>query len=75
MKSKAKTLRKIRLLLFIIISSVLNISGSILASQTNFPLYMDSFATIAIATVGGLLSSIMVALITNGTLFLQLQWE
>ncbi len=56
--------------LLILFSSVLNIAGSILAGESSFPLYMDSFATIAIAAMGGFVPSIIVALLTNGTLFL-----
>lgn len=56
--------------LLILFSSVLNIAGSILAGESSFPLYMDSFATIAIAAIGGFVPSIIVALLTNGTLFL-----
>ena len=69
MKPKQKNLRNIRLLLLIFISSALNIAGSILASETGFPLYMDSFATIAVAAVGGFVPAVIVALVTNGTLF------
>lgn len=56
--------------LLILVSSVLNIAGSILAGESSFPLYMDSFATIAIAAMGGFVPSIIVAILTNGTLFL-----
>lgn len=56
--------------LLILFSSVLNIAGSILAGESSFPLYMDSFATIAIAAMGGFVPSAIVALFTNGTLFL-----
>ena len=44
--------------LLILFSSVLNIAGSILAGESSFPLYMDSFATIAIAAMGGGICSI-----------------
>lgn len=56
--------------LLILFSSVLNIAGSILAGESSFPLYMDSFATIAIAAMGGFVPSVIVAILTNGTLFL-----
>ena len=56
--------------LLILFSSVLNIAVSILAGETSIPLYMDSFATIAIASMGGFVPSIIVAILTNGTLFL-----
>lgn len=56
--------------LLILFSSVLNIAVSILAGETSIPLYMDSFATIAIAAMGGFVPSIIVAILTNGTLFL-----
>ena len=56
--------------LLILFSSVLNIAVSILAGETSIPLYMDSFATIAIASMGGFVPSIRVAILTNGTLFL-----
>lgn len=56
--------------LLILFSSVLNIAVSILAGKTSIPLYMDSFATIAIAAMGGFVPSIIVAILTNGTLLL-----
>lgn len=56
--------------LLILFSSVLNIAGSILAGESSFPLYMDSFATIAIAAMGGFVPSVIVATLTNWTLFL-----
>lgn len=54
----------------IIFASFLNIFCSICASETAFPLYMDSFATIAIAAIAGCIPSILVAILTNGVLFL-----
>lgn len=56
--------------LLILFSSVLNIAVSILAGKTSIPLYMDSFATIAIAAMGGFVPSIIVAILTNWTLLL-----
>lgn len=56
--------------LLILFSSVLNIAVSILAGKTSIPLYMYSFATIAIAAMGGFVPSIIVAILTNGTLLL-----
>lgn len=54
----------------ILLSSFLNIAGSILARESHFPLYMDSFATIATASIAGLIPALLVAVLTNGTLFL-----
>lgn len=58
------------LAVFILLAAQLNIAGSVISSKMDFPLYMDSFATIAVAAVGGLLPSLAVAILTNGTLFL-----
>ena len=70
MQPKINTRNYIFLTLLILISALLNIFCSILASKTNFPLYMDSFATIAVAAISGLVPAIFVAVLTNGTLFL-----
>ena len=70
MQPKINTRNYIFLTLLILISALLNIFCSIIASKTNFPLYMDSFATIAVAAISGLVPAIFVAVLTNGTLFL-----
>lgn len=58
------------LTLLSLLCATLNVIASIAAGETHFPLYMDSFATIAIAALGGLAPSIVVAILTNGSLFL-----
>ena len=56
--------------MLVAVAVAMNVGCSLLAGGTGFPLYMDSFATIAVAAVAGLAPSLVVAVLTNGTLFL-----
>ncbi|MBP3710413.1 MAG: hypothetical protein J6I73_08450 [Treponema sp.] len=58
------------LLAGIFIAAALNIAGSLLSTRVNFPLYMDSFATIAAAAILGGAPAVLCALFTNGVLTL-----
>lgn len=53
---------------FVLLASGLNVAGSVLSGGSGFPLYMDSFGTLAAAAVCGLAPSLAVAVLTNAAL-------
>lgn len=57
------------LLLSIFLAVSLNCQSSVVATNLNMPLYLDSLLTIAITAIFGLYSGIAVALLSNATLF------
>lgn len=55
---------------FVLICAALNVARALFSDEVHFPLYMDSFATIAVSAAGGFVPSVLCALLTNGALTL-----